>query len=426
MPPATDMDHSLPSRLTLESAGKTASQAVGADWSAQIIDDVTIDDLDEKALEAAKDRFANRRVGRISRKEVDAWGNAEFLDRARLTRGGKITRAAFLLLGRPELSWRLSPCPAQILWKLEGEDQDHERFRPPFLLTANQVFDKIRNIRIRVMLDSNLDVHQTTKYDQKVIMEALHNCIAHQDFFLEKRITVTERPDRIVFRNGGRFIEHSPEHYALEGQAPQRYRNPFLAKAMAELGMIDRMGGGIQAICTRQRERFFPLPDYDLSDPDVVQLTIHGRILDLAYSRALFQMTDLSREHVHLLDQVQKGRPIPGEALKELRKKGLVEGRKPNVHVSAAIGSAAGMKVEFIHLQVLNDDGAKRLIVAYLTEFGEADRVVFDKLLTDKLAGALNDKQKSRKISNLLSALRREGAIRNAGSHRNPLWKIQT
>ena len=425
MSPATAINHGFSSRLTRESAGKAASQTIDADWSAQIVEDVTIHDLDEEALEVAKDRFAIRQAGRHTRDEIEEWGNAKFLDRAGLTRSGNVTRAAFLLLGKSELSWCLSPCPAQILWKLEGDEQDYEHFHPPFLLTANHVFDKIRNIRIRAMLGNNLDVHVTTKYDQNVVMEALHNCIAHQNFSLEKQITVTEYADRLVFRNGGQFIEHSPEHYALEGHSSERRRNPFLADAMAELGMLDRMVGGIHAIYTRQRERFFPLPDYDLSDPEIVQLTIHGRILDIAYSRALFQMPNLSREHVHLLDQVQKRRPIPNEALKELRKKGLVEGRKPNVHVSAAIGSAADMKVECIYLHALNDEGAKRLIVDYLTKFGEADRVVFDQLLSDKLAGTLDDKQKSRKISNLLSALRREGAIQNTGSRRKPVWKIR-
>ena len=412
--------------LSRDKIDEIRHQTINADWSAQIIENATIDDLDEEALEMAKDRFASRYAGRLSRKEIDKWGNAKFLDRARLTLRGKITRAAFLLLGKSELSWHLSPCPAQILWKLQGEDQDYQHFHPPFLLTTSHVFDKIRNVQIRVMLDNSLAVHKTTKYDQNVFMEALHNCIAHQDFSLGMRITVTEYADRIVFRNGGRFIEHNPEYYALEGHPPVRYRNPFLAEAMAKLEMIDQMGGGIHAIYTRQRERFFPLPDYDLSEPDVVQLTIHGRILDVAYSRALFKMTDLSREHVHLLDQVQKGRPIPNEALKELRKEGLVEGRKPNVHVSATIASATDMKVEYMHLQTLNEDYAKRLIVEYLTNFGQADRTVFDKLLTDKLGGALNHKQKSRKISNLLSALRREGAIQNTGSRRNPVWELRT
>ena len=402
------------------------SQTINVDWSAQIIEDVTIDDLDEEALEVAKDRFAIRQVGRHTRDEIEKWGNAKFLDRAGLTRRGNVTRAAFLLLGKSELSWCLSPCPAQILWTLEGGERDYEHFHPPFLLTTNHVFDKIRNTRIRVMLDNNLDVHEATKYDQKVIMEALHNCIAHQNFSLEKRITVAEHTDRIVFRNGGNFIENDPEHYALGGNRPERYRNTFLVEAMVKLRMIDQMGGGIQAIYTRQRERYFPLPDYDLNDPDVVQLTVHGRILDAAYSRALFQMTDLSPEHVYLLDQVQKGRPIPSEALKELRKKGLVEGRKSNVHVSATIASATDMKVEYIHLQPLNEDYAKRLIVEYLTNFGQADRTVFDKLLTEKLGGALDDKQKSRKISSLLTKLQKEGTIENTGSRRKPVWKIRT
>jgi len=49
---------------------------------------------------------------------------------------------------------------------------------------------------------------------------------------------------------------------------PEVYRNPFLAQAMVNLNMIDTIGSGIKRMFTLQRQRSFPMPDYELSDPN--------------------------------------------------------------------------------------------------------------------------------------------------------------
>jgi len=47
---------------------------------------------------------------------------------------------------------------------------------------------------------------------------------------------------------------------------PEIYRNRFLAEAMVNLGMIDTIGSGIKRMFQKQRDRNFPMPDYDLSE----------------------------------------------------------------------------------------------------------------------------------------------------------------
>ena len=85
-----------------------------------------------------------------------------------------------------------------------------------------------------------------SKYDQKVVLEALHNCIAHQDYRQNQRIIVTERPDRLVFEYAGHFYEGAPEDYVRGDKTPRGYRNPYLVQAMVELNMIDQMSYGMQ------------------------------------------------------------------------------------------------------------------------------------------------------------------------------------
>lgn len=400
------------------------AQTLGADWTAQLVDGATVDDLDPQALKVARERFTAKHANRISAEEVGGWSEIAFLDRAKLTQGGRITRAALLLLGQAESSWRLSPHPAEITWALEGEERAYEHFGPPFLLTSSQVYGRIRNIQLRLLPDNELLAHEVAKYDQKVVLEALHNCIAHQDYAGSARIIVTERPDRLVFENEGGFFEGEPDDYILGDRVPRRYRNPFLINAMTELNMIDHMGYGIQDIYRRQRERFLPLPDYDLSQPNVVRLTIHGRVVDPAYSQLLMQQTGLPLADVLALDRVQKHLPVSEEAVRHLRQKRLIEGRKPNFFISARVADATAQRARYIKTRPFDDLHYEEMIVGFLRKFQPASRKEIDELLWDKLSEALDDKQKKNKIANLLSDLRIGGRIYNAGSRAAPAWRV--
>ncbi len=67
----------------------------------------------------------------------------------------------------------------------------------------------------------------------------------------------------------------------------------------------------------------------------------------------------------------------------------------------------------------------QRLIISYLEEFGSASRQDINKLLFTKLGDMLTDDEKNKKVGNLLTSLRREGRIFNAGSRRYPEWELK-
>ncbi|MBB4478957.1 RNA-binding domain-containing protein [Rhizobium etli] len=400
------------------------AQTLATDWTAQVVEGASFDDLDPQALKVARERFAAKHANRFNADEIAGWSDAIFLNRAKMTQNGAITRAALLLLGKAESAWRLNPHPVEITWKLEGEERAYEHFGPPFLLTSSKVFARIRNIQLRLLPENELLAHEVAKYDQKVVLEALHNCIAHQDYARMARIIVTERPDRLILVNEGGFFEGEPDDYVLHDHTPLRYRNPFLTQAMTELNMIDHMGYGIQDIYRRQRQRFFPLPDYDLTEPDLVRLTIHGRVVDEAYSQLLMQQTGLPLADVLALDRVQKHLPITDDAVRHLRQERLIEGRKPNFFISARVADATSQKAQYIKTRAFDDYHYEEMVVGYLREFGQASRKELDDLLRKKLSDVLNETQKTHKIGNLLSALRRKGRIRNFGSTAAPEWRL--
>lgn len=185
-------------------------QASGLDWTSRVVPDASLEDLDEAALAHAKSTFARKHANRVSLEEVQAWPDLTFLDRTKLTFCGQITRTTLLLLGKPESSVLLSPHPAQLTWRLEGEETAYTHFGPPFLLATTALYQKIRNVQVRVLPDDALLPVEVSKYDQSVVLEALHNCITHQDYTLSGRVVVTEHNDRLTFENTGQFFEGKP------------------------------------------------------------------------------------------------------------------------------------------------------------------------------------------------------------------------
>jgi ATP-dependent DNA helicase RecG len=410
--------------LSLDKQDEIRRQTMAGDWSAQIVPAAAIDDLDEAAIRKARESFARKHANRFRVEEIDGWSVQSFLDRAKLTQNGQITRTVLLLLGRPESAYLLNPHPAQMTWKLEGPERAYEHFGPPFLLSTTFLYQKIRNIQIRILPQDELLPVEVSKYDQKSVLEALHNCIAHQDYNQNARIVVIEQADRLIFENAGDFFEGAPDDYILGNKTPLSYRNAFLVEAMSSLNMIDKMGYGIHDMAQSQARRFFPLSDYDRSNANMVRLIIHGGVVDLAYTRLLIQRKDLSFRDIFALDRVQKKLPISDEAIVRLRRAKLVEGRKPNLHVSAIVATATDHKAEYIRTRPQHDTHYQKLILDYLEKHGTASRKDIDKLLWKILSEALDDGQKSRKIANLLSNLRRSGKIKNCGSDRVPDWKL--
>ena len=413
------------SSLGLDKQDEIRQQTLLQDWTAQVVQKASLSDLDEAAVAKARDSYARKYANRFSIDEVMNWPLTTFLDRARITQSGEITRSALLLLGKAESVWHLSPHPAQLTWSLEGAERAYEHFAPPFLINTTKLYQRIRNIQLRLLPQDVLLPIEVAKYDQKIVLEALHNCIAHQDYTRNARIIVTEKLDRLIFENEGGFFEGAPGDYIEGNKIPRRYRNPFLAQAMAELNMIDTMGYGIHAIHVGQARRYFPMPDYDLSEPHAVKMTIYGSVVDPAYSRMLIQKTDLSLDEILALDRVQKRLPLSDPMIKRLRRNGLIEGRKPNFHVSASVAGATASKADYIRTRAQDDDYYAKLIVDYLSKFGGASRKEIDDLLLDKLSSALSQVQKKNKIGNIISKLRIGGVIHNAGSRAAPEWRLR-
>ena len=411
--------------LNIEEFERIRAQVVTEDWSEAIVKDATIDDLDETAIAKARENYKIKFPEKAQ--EVDSWDDITFLNKARITIKGKITRTAILLLGKEESEHYLGSADAKIRWILKSLDnqvKDYEIYSIPFILAVDKVYGKIRNLKYRYMPDGTLFPNEVLRYEPFVIRESLNNAIAHQDYTKAGRINVVEfEDDHLVFSNLGSFIPGTVEN-VIDNNAPEEhYRNKFLAMAMFNLNLVDTIGSGIIKMFNAQRNRFFPLPDYDFADGKV-KVTIIGKILDMDYARLLAQNPDLSLDDIIMLDKVQKKKinDLSEEEIKYLKKRKLIEGKRPNYFVAKKIAQITGYKAEYSKNKGFEKEQYFDWILKSIKEHGSMSRKDIDNLLWNMLPEWMEEGQKKNRIMNLLQELSRSGKIVNTGTRSESEW----
>lgn len=397
---------------------------INEDWSKEIIYEASIDDLDAEAIKKAKIEFIKRNPKYSD--EIGKWSNVDFLNKAKITIKGKITRTALILLGKEEAEHYLNST-VKIRWNLkslDNQDKDYEIYSIPFLLNIDEVYKKIRNLKYRYLREGTLFPDEVLRYEPFIIRESLNNAIAHQDYTKGARINVVEfEDDHLVFSNYGSFLPKSVEEVVLNDTPEEVYRNPFLVEAMKNLDMIETQGGGIKKMFNFQKQRFFPLPDFDFED-NKVKVTIIGKILDENFARILIKNSELKLEEIILLDKVQKKKEITESEFKHLKKCKYIEGRKPNIYLSHDIVVSVNneeLKREYLENRSFDDSHFREMILEYLRKWGKCKRDKIDNLIIPKLSTALSEEKKKNKVTNYLSALRMEGKIINTPGY---FWEI--
>lgn len=84
--------------LDIEKIERIRRQSLLEDWSAQVVEEATIDDLDTQAIKLARENYKNKFP--TMAKDLEEWDDTTFLNKAKLTKKGKITRTTLILLGK--------------------------------------------------------------------------------------------------------------------------------------------------------------------------------------------------------------------------------------------------------------------------------------------------------------------------------------
>lgn len=377
------------------------------DWSAEVLPNATINDLDPTAIKEARERYIDRH--KHLKDEVPLWSDEQFLNNAKITRKSQITNTAIVLLGKPESEVLLSPAVSKIKWILKDAndvERDYDIQTCPMILAVDKIYSHIRNLTYRRINPANktLTPDEMPTYEPYVLREAINNAIAHQDYSKGGVINVVEYDERIVISNLGSFIPGSIQNVLKSVSPQEKYRNPFLVNAMVELKLVDTIGSGIRKICNYQKERFFPMPYFDLSEERVV-LSIIGKQIDEQYAQQLAINYSLSLADIEILSRVQLDLPISDIEMQTLKNKKIIEGRRNHLQI----------------VGVVEEDKYTKAIINALSQTEYMPKAQIEQLIIPILEEKLTESQKRDKLSNLLKKMKKNGIIDTTG--KGPLSK---
>lgn len=394
------------------------------DWSREIISDASFSDLDPEAVFRVRQKVRERYGERESL--IDHLSDVELLDKMGITLRGSITRTALLLLGSSEAARLMEGTLPKITWSLYGTDDSvrtYNHFGPPFLITIDDILAKIRNEETRILADpASLAPTSMSEYDAWSLRELIGNAIAHQDYSRGGKINVEEFSDRIVFMNEGSFIPGTLEKALQVGYKPPYYRNPFLADAMLNIGMLDQNAMGIRTICETAQQRCMSLPTYDLTDPNRVNVVLLNHEIDPAYTHILFEHPKLDILAVLALDKVQKKMPLSRQQQDMLLERGFAKRASDEMWQLIEPEPRA-----FLPQYEINAE-------ATMTEYDEKQQVleampIGQWLSRNEITGSINERLNKQgksidgfKVYQALKDLERLGNVKSQGIRRGKQW----
>jgi len=280
MPPHTTSDGVARIRVGKESKPLTGSNLANLvvsrgrrDLTAEILPDVCPSDLDP-------DQF--RRLRSLIRADAERSDLAELDDKKLtealgLTSDGGITLAAVLLLGsRPTLS-RCVPRHELVFSRSRGRTGYDVRrdLRTPLLETLEGV-RSLLDANLRVMPIGPAGFHQLEIPDITwwIAREAVLNALVHRDYFLHQSIHLRLSDNHIEITSPGGFIGGVTAQNIL--RHPPVRRNPLLADVLQTIGLVNRLGLGVDRIFEESLSLGKDLPRYE-ADESHVKLVLPTR-----------------------------------------------------------------------------------------------------------------------------------------------------
>lgn len=388
------------------------------DFSEQICEGLSIDDLDKEAIRILKEKYS-RKQKNLS---FTSLSDIQALSDLNLIVSEKVTNAAVLLVGRQEVISRIFPQAKVMLEYRNTESQIHfdsrKEFGQPFFLLIDELWKEINNRNGFVPVRDGAYIFDIPFFNEEVIREIVNNAFAHRNYRYENEIVIKLYPTKLTIVNGGGL----PPGVNLTNllTVPSTPRNRLLADVLAKTGLVERSGQGIDKIFLRTLSEGKPEPDYAQTDDFSVCVTLSGTIKDPGFALYIQEIQEglpddakLTVFDVMALCEIRDGaqRPSNREIARKLEKMGYIEkhGKTnaqffllPRRYYELREDSAVySLKTDWNLIQVW------AILCPFLEKYGKARRSEINKLLGDHIS----DKQ----FRKFISTLKGKGLIRTEG-----------
>ena len=396
------------------------------DFSSSIIESLSIDDLDDRAVTDFKKRMAEK-TGNHS---LINSSTAQILQDAELMRGGKFTLACLILLGKKEKIAELLP-QAEIIyeWRSTVEQIHHDfrvSWRAPYFVVYDDIWQTIHVRNLRTPYQEGFIQQEVLAFDEKSCREAVNNAVAHRDYsIIGRSIFIYASPQSFAVVSPGGFPQDiTPENIL---KAAPHWRNRLIAEAFERTKLVEKSGQGLDVIFDATIRHGKGLPDFIGTDAHTVRINIPAKVKDAEFVRFLEkvaneQQVNFSFDEIYELELLREQKIAASLQHKEkFFKLGIVE----------KIGKTSGTKYILSHryytyeakpgvytrIKGLARVQKKELILNHIKREGKGHKEDFIDVFPEL---------KKQDIANLLQELKSEGKIIRQGSTRSGYWKLTT
>ncbi len=261
-------------RLTGSNLAQILTSRRVTDSTAQIVPGCDLEVIDPSEINRM------REIIRIEDVNPDLNGlrDAELLEALGLAEGQRVNLAAILLLGQKSAVARYVPQHELTIARFREPTQYDFRkdIREPLLKTIDEVRSVIEpNVRLTTIESAGFHHFEIPDLNWVVIRESVLNALVHRDYFLGDSVHVSLYPDRVEISNPGGFVgDVSPENVLRH---PPVRRNHLLADVLQSIGLVNRMGLGVDRIFDESLRAGKDFPRYE-SDIGMVKLTLQTTV----------------------------------------------------------------------------------------------------------------------------------------------------
>lgn len=287
------------------------------DFSAKICPELTLDDIDERAVAILKEKYALKQKN----PEFRELSTEQTLKDLGLMTNDGITYAALILLGIEEaLVTYLPNVQVNIEYRKTPEQTHFDKrymYLKPLFIGIDDIWSQLNARNLDHKINEGPYKFDIPYFNEEVIREAALNAIAHRDYTINSEIVIKQSPDKITITNAGGFPKGVNLENLLTINSTPRSR--LLTEILERTGLVERSGQGVDKIFRITLSEGKPRPDYSKSDLFQVELTLNAAMQDKAF--AMF-MNDV---------QTKRGEDNPIGTFKTIALHNIKEGKSEGI-----------------------------------------------------------------------------------------------
>ena len=256
------------------------------DYSGQIIQDASMDDLDPneriRLRNIIKFRKGDNTLLELSDEELDKALQFVKEDYGIL----RPTITGMLLIGKEEKIKEYIPTAKESFQVLEGTQvRVNEEYSKPLLATFELFEGHMKAWNPQREMEYGLFRVPIPEFSDAAFREGLVNAFCHRDYTILQSVRVAIEDEGLTISSPGGFIEGVNLENLLTVEPHSR--NPVLADALKRIGLAEKTGRGIDRIYEGSIIYGRPLPDYSESTAKNIKLFIQRAEPDLPFTRMI-------------------------------------------------------------------------------------------------------------------------------------------